>query len=114
MCAGQLESGLKYTEDVTTDMGVAIIQYKGISRKFESGSNVLPSLLTIVILLIFNISHAGIVNEPPPPPPPVVTPTSGLENSINYTAPNLILENVRLQTSSIISNMYHLLFSLEM
>ena len=37
----------------------------------------------------------GIMNEPPPPPPPVVTPTSGAENSVNYTAPNLTPETVR-------------------
>lgn len=40
------------------------------------------------------INATGIVNEPPPPPPPAVTPTSGIENSINYTAPNLTPERV--------------------
>ena len=34
------------------------------------------------------------MNEPPPPLPPVVIPTSGTENSINFTAPNLTPETV--------------------
>lgn len=35
------------------------------------------------------------MNEPPPPPPPVTTPTTGAENSVNYTAPTLTPETVR-------------------
>jgi hypothetical protein len=55
------------------------------------------------VILCFPVLHVdncadhytGIVNEPPPPPPPVVTPTSGAENSVNYTSPNLTPETVR-------------------
>ena len=36
----------------------------------------------------------GIEDEKPPPPPPVVTPATGEENSVNYTAPNFTPELV--------------------
>jgi hypothetical protein len=42
----------------------------------------------------------GIVNEPPPPPPPVVTPTTGADNSINYTASNLTPSTVCIASFS--------------
>ena len=41
-----------------------------------------------------NCVYSGIVNEPPPPLPPVTTPTSGAENSVNYTTPTLTPETV--------------------
>lgn len=41
--------------------------------------------------------YIGVEIEVPPPPPPVVTPASGTENSINYTAPNLTPDIVHTQ-----------------
>ena len=45
--------------------------------------------LSIITLLHFCITscnyYAGIPEEPPPPPPPVITPTTGVDNSLNYT-----------------------------
>ena len=57
--------------------------------------NISQNFFLTVFNLIFVITIIGNVNEAPPPPPPVVTPTSGIENSINYTAPNLTPETVR-------------------
>ena len=57
--------------------------------------NVSQNFFLILNLIFFAIIIIGNVNEAPPPPPPVVTPTSGVENSINYTAPNLTPETVR-------------------
>ena len=39
-------------------------------------------------------SAVGVLNELPPPLPAVVTPTSGADNSINFTAPTLTPETV--------------------
>ena len=36
----------------------------------------------------------GIPDEPPPPPPPVVTPTTGIDNSLNYTTSAFTPETV--------------------
>ena len=65
----------------------------------------------------------GIVNEPPPPPPPVIVPPTGAENSINFTATNLMPNSVRIilflchlhgmlyEYDGFIPNLYLLLYS---
>ena len=52
-------------------------------------------MTTLSLHLFISFCYSvGIMNEPPPPLPPVVTTTSGTENSINFTAPNLTPETV--------------------
>ena len=65
-------------------------------------------LAMLSVMDLVNVSHlcicwlmgmlcllcAGIINEPPPPPPPVTTPTTGVENSVNYTSPTMTPDSV--------------------
>lgn len=56
--------------------------------------HVFQSTLTIVWIAIYHKNITGITNELPPPPPPVLTPPTGAENSVNYTASHLTPETV--------------------
>ena len=41
-----------------------------------------------------NNMYAVIANEAPPPPPQVLIPNTGIDNSVNFTAPTLTSEMV--------------------
>lgn len=75
-------------------MCVCVPGYERVNETCSRKQFSLAPLCLFGIIWFFVYLQLGIINEPPPPLPPVVTPISGEENSINYTATNLTPETV--------------------
>ena len=74
--------------------------------------NVSLSYVHITLSSSITVTHVGIPDEPPPPPPPVVTPTTGIDNSLNYTTSAFILETVKTSLIAIMAKTLTMIMTL--